>query len=294
MIPAYNRAATIRVAVDSVLQQDFVDFEVLVVDDGSTDGTAESVAAIDDPRVRCLRLPENRGVCAARNEGIRAARSPLVAFLDSDDRFLPHKLGFVVHYFATHHDIDVLIDSFEVEYPESSGTAPAPRRNPDLADSAAIERAVFQRELWKATGAVSARRDALIAAGMFDETLRRRVDMDLVLRLTRTARCASTSAVLWRKHWTADSISAADDTYIPALQNICRRHPEYLLHEEWRRGLARDVARHLLRQAGGGHFAQVTRDAQRLIAYPGSTTSLQLFATGAYEIVRRWLTKERG
>lgn len=294
MIPAYNRAGTIRVAVDSVLQQDFVDFEVLVVDDGSTDGTAESVAAIDDPRVRCLRLPENRGVCAARNEGIRAARSPLVAFLDSDDRFLPHKLGFVVRYFTEHCDIDVLIDSFEVEYPESSGIAPAPRRNPDLVDSPAIEHAVFQRQLWKATGAVTARREALIAAGMFDETLRRRVDMDMVLRLTRTARCASTSAVLWRKRWTADSISAADDTYIPALQNICRRHPEYLMREEWRRGLARDVARHFLRQAGGGHFAQVGRDAQRLSAYPGSTTSLQLFAVGVYEIVHRWLTKERG
>lgn len=294
MIPAYNRATTIRGAVDSVLQQEFTDFEVLVVDDGSTDGTAETIVGIDDPRVRCLRLPTNRGVCAARNEGIREARATLVAFLDSDDHFLPHKVGYVVRFFAEHPDIDVLIDSFEVEYPEASDTPPAPRRNPDLFDSEAIERAVFQRELWKATGAVTARRDALIAAGMFDETLRRRVDMDLVLRLARSARCASTSAVLWRKHWTADSISAADDTYVPALQNICRRHPEYLTREEWRRGLARDVARHILRQAGGGHFDQVRRDAQRLCTYPGGTTSLQLFATGVYEIVRRWLTKERG
>jgi glycosyltransferase involved in cell wall biosynthesis len=270
-----------------VLAQDFADFEIVVVDDGSADATADIVESIADERIRSVRLPANRGNCAARNEGIRAARAPLICFLDSDDRFLPHKLGFVARFFAGHPGIDVLIDSFEVFFPAATGKAPAPRRNPELRDSAAIESAVFSRELWKATPAVSARREALFAAGLFDETLRRRVDMDLVLRLARTARCASTSTVLWCKHWTDDSISAADDTFIPALVDICRRHPQYVTRSEWRVGMARDIARHLLRQAAGGHAAQLGRDVGRLRRHFGAGTALRLFVEGVGEIIRR-------
>lgn len=276
-----------------MLAQHFADFEVVVVDDGSADDTAAVVAAVADPRVRCVCLPENRGVCAARNEGVRAAQAPLVSFLDSDDAFLPHKLGFVVRFFAEHPDIDVLLDSFAVEFPASTGKAPRLHRNPELRDSAAVERAVFRRDLWKATGAVSARREALFAAGLFDETLRRRVDMDLVLRLTRAARCASTGEVLWRKHWTADSISAADDTYVPALLAIVQRHPDYLDRHEWRAGMARDVARHLLQQFVRGHFAQVGRDLRRLGAAFGAGATLSLFAAGVGEMIRRALRPGR-
>ena len=92
VVPAYNRAARIMPALQSVLEQDFDDFELVVVDDGSCDGTVGVVEAISDPRVRCLRQEVNSGVSAARNRGIHEARAPLIAFLDSDDQFLPHKL----------------------------------------------------------------------------------------------------------------------------------------------------------------------------------------------------------
>ena len=293
VIPAYNRAETVGAAIASVLAQDFADFEVVVVDDGSGDATAAVVAATDDPRVGCLRLPDNRGVCAARNAGIRAASAPLIAFLDSDDYFLPNKLGFVVRFFAEHPDIDVLLDSFEVVYPPSMGKAAAARRNPDLLDSTAVERAVFRRDLWKATPALSARREALFAAGLFDESLRRRVDMDIVLRLVRSARCASTSTVLWCKRWTDDSISAAAHTYIPAVLAICSRHPDYLARREWRAGLARDISRHLLRQAGRGRFGLLARDWRQLRECFGATEALRLCGEGAAEIARRALDRGR-
>jgi len=91
VIPAYNRAHLIRATIDSVLEQTFGDFEVLVVDDGSKDNTGEVVSAITDPRVRYVRQ-ENAGANAARNRGIDEALGPFVAFLDSDDTFLPHHL----------------------------------------------------------------------------------------------------------------------------------------------------------------------------------------------------------
>ncbi|HVF37605.1 MAG TPA: glycosyltransferase family 2 protein, partial [Sphingomicrobium sp.] len=93
VMPVYNRADSVGRAVASVLAQDFPDFELIVVDDGSTDGTAEAVSAEIDPRLRLIRLPGNAGGNAARNRGIEAARAPLIAFLDSDDAYLPHKLA---------------------------------------------------------------------------------------------------------------------------------------------------------------------------------------------------------
>ncbi len=91
VIPSYNRANVIAKTIESCLEQSFGDFELLIIDDGSTDSTQAVVEAIDDPRIRYLwRI--NGGPAAARNSGIAAARGRYIAFLDSDDRFLPEKL----------------------------------------------------------------------------------------------------------------------------------------------------------------------------------------------------------
>src|SRR5688572_23500515 len=92
VIPAYNRAARIADSIKSVLAQTFQDFEIIVVDDGSTDGTAEAASTFGDPRIRVVRHSLNRGGSAARNSGIQSAAAPYVAFLDSDDEWYPIKL----------------------------------------------------------------------------------------------------------------------------------------------------------------------------------------------------------
>ncbi|WP_242197264.1 glycosyltransferase family 2 protein [Sphingomonas hankookensis] len=102
VIPNYNRARTIVAAVESVLEQHFTDFEVIVVDDGSTDDSVAQLAAVTDPRLRVLARA-NGGASSARNFGIRSARGRYVAFLDSDDRFLPHHLS----------TMDALLDATE-------------------------------------------------------------------------------------------------------------------------------------------------------------------------------------
>lgn len=88
VVPTYQRVDTVERAVRSVLAQQGPPFEVVVVDDGSTDGTAERLAAVDDPRLRVLRQP-NAGRGAARNAGARIAAAPILTFLDSDDEALP-------------------------------------------------------------------------------------------------------------------------------------------------------------------------------------------------------------
>jgi len=91
IIPTYNRKAMLRDAVASVLAQSYRDFELIVVDDGSTDGTADDLRAHRGARVRVIVQPHG-GVAAARNSGVRRSRGEYIAFLDSDDLWLPPKL----------------------------------------------------------------------------------------------------------------------------------------------------------------------------------------------------------
>jgi glycosyltransferase involved in cell wall biosynthesis len=91
IIPTYNRLPMVKEAVESVLIQDVEDLEVIVVDDGSTDGTSEEISQFGG-RVKLLRNDENRGVSAARNKGILHSRGKYVAFLDSDDLWVKGKL----------------------------------------------------------------------------------------------------------------------------------------------------------------------------------------------------------
>ena len=92
IIPTYNRASAVTRAIDSVLQQTFSDFELIIIDDGSTDDTKEKITAIADPRLRYI-YQKNQERSAARNHGIRLAKGEYITFLDSDDEALPNWLA---------------------------------------------------------------------------------------------------------------------------------------------------------------------------------------------------------
>jgi glycosyltransferase involved in cell wall biosynthesis len=93
VIASYNHEKYVRASIESVLSQSFQDFEILVTDDGSTDGTVAEVGAIADSRVSLVVLPRNGGACAALNASIRRATGEYVAILNSDDLFMPGKLA---------------------------------------------------------------------------------------------------------------------------------------------------------------------------------------------------------
>ena len=263
ILPVHNRADVLPRAIRSVIDQELSDFELIVIDDGSTDDSAKVAESFEDDRIRLIRLDRNRGGNAARNEGIRAAKSPLIAFLDSDDRYLPNKLACVAAEFNRRPKLDLLVDSFVKVQPPGSRKAEVVRRNPLIDDREQFRTALFTRQLWKATPSITVRRDIALEAGLFDETLRRLQDFDFLIRVSEFANCASTDQVLWVKYWDAGAISA-QDTMIAANVELVRRHPEYLRTPAYRPGLAYALRLSGWRKLKRGDVAGIARDVRKL------------------------------
>ncbi len=263
ILPVHNRADVLPRAIGSLLEQELRDWELIVVDDGSTDGSVEVAKSFDDPRITLLGLDQNRGGNVARNAGIRAAKAPLIAFLDSDDRYLPDKLARVSAEFDRSPELDLLVDSFIKVQPPGSRKAEVVRRNPVINDRETFRTALFTRQLWKATPAITVRREVALKAGLFDETLRRLQDFDFLIRVSEFANCASTEHVLWVKYWDANAISAQDNM-IAANVELVRRHPEYLATAAYRPGLAYALRLSAWRKAKRGDVGGIARDIRTL------------------------------
>jgi len=177
ILPTYNRAWCLAEAVESVLAQRFGDFELIVVDDGSTDDTP-AVLSRYEGRVRTIRQ-ENRGVSAARNRGIAASRSPLVAFLDSDDLWLPGKLARQVAFFDEHPEA-AICQTGEIWVRNGRRVNPGLRHRKPSGW-------IFEPSLelcLVSPSAVMARRGLFAEVGLFDETLPACEDYDLWLRVS--------------------------------------------------------------------------------------------------------------
>jgi glycosyltransferase involved in cell wall biosynthesis len=207
VIPTYNTLPYLKQTLESVLAQTHAPLEVLVVDDGSTDGTPDVAQAFGEP-VRVIRQ-QNRGVCRARNRGFQASRGEFVCFLDHDDYWYPWKLALQLQALQSHPEVAVVFTDFKPWLPQNgafadprelgSAQAPALDIDPDLSGW------IYHRLLltcWALTSTTLIRRSAFEQVGGFDEALPYAEDWDLWLRLCRQhqflrLRAAST---LYRQH----------------------------------------------------------------------------------------------
>jgi len=115
-MPVYDREHLVGRAIRSILDQDFSDFELVIVDDGSTDGTLDAIGRFDDPRISVASLPTNCGIAMARNLGLNLARGEFVATMDSDNVALSSRLGRQVEFLIAHPEIDILgSNAFRIE-----------------------------------------------------------------------------------------------------------------------------------------------------------------------------------
>ncbi len=176
IIPTYNRGWIIEEAIESVLSQIFTDFELIVVDDGSTDNTPDILKSY--PEIKVIRQ-KNRGVSAARNTGVKASKGKFVAFLDSDDLWLPEKLQKQASFFEEN-------PSAKICQTEEIWVRNGVRVNPKkkhLKPSGMIFEKCLELCL-VSPSAVMISREVFDEADGFDETLPACEDYDLWLRLT--------------------------------------------------------------------------------------------------------------
>jgi glycosyltransferase involved in cell wall biosynthesis len=185
VLPAFNVEAYIEEAVASVFAQTFRAFELIVIDDGSKDRTAEVLDGLavtgsaQGIKIRVIHT-SNRGVAAARNIGIEEATAPLIAFLDGDDRWADTLLERAAALLADNHDVDLVFPNYrhiDAHGRDTGGRGKAKRRRFDFHD-------IFLRNPIHSTTGVIARRYAIERAGNFDEQLTANVDFDLWLRIS--------------------------------------------------------------------------------------------------------------
>lgn len=184
VLPTYNRAGLLGRAIRSVLAQSYTDFELLVVDDGSTDETSNVVASFRDQRIRYISLAHNTGAGAARNAGIRMARGKFLAFQDSDDEWLPSKLAKQMSAFERG-SVRLGIVYSDMQRIRGDGTATY-FAAPTVTSDRLINPAVWFYQVGNlGVQSTVIKREYLDAAGHFNENLPAFEDLEMFIRLSR-------------------------------------------------------------------------------------------------------------
>ncbi len=216
VIPSYNRADRLPACLESVLGQTYRNIEVLVVDDGSEDGTPALFEELRDPRLRYLRYTPNRGACYARNYGAERARGAYLAFQDSDDTWRPEKLEKQLDFLKETGADLVFCGMRRIPEQGEPFYYPVHGFHPDsaLADFLAENRASTQTMLMKRL---------VWEALRFDESFRRYQDWDFGIRAAANFRLAYLPQALADSAVGGDSISAAVKSY-PALVHLYEKH----------------------------------------------------------------------
>jgi len=230
---AYDSAATIAESIESVRGQTRSDWELIVIDDGSRDSTAEVGEGFGDPRIRVVRETENRGPSAARNQGISLAQAPLVCTLDSDDLMLPQYLETMASTLDNAPEASVaftdawVLDDVSGRVRKSSAMDSAKPPEPVPTDTRTFLVELLRRNF--IFNSVAARRESLLAVGGYDERLWIDEDWELWLRLAaagfRFVRVPGLLTV-YRKH--GDSLTSDSRRLIAAEREVYR-----IVAKEW-------------------------------------------------------------
>ncbi len=179
IVPTYNRANLLPRAIKSVLNQTFTNFELIIVDDGSTDNTLEIVRHFNNRRIRCISHDHTKGGSAARNTGINASRSEYVAFLDSDDEWLPAKLNKQLNLYETSSEKVGLVYTWLVHVFDDGRISHSTSRY-----KGRIYKELLLKNVVGSASSAIIRRKVLSYVKGFDESLPARQDMDLWLRIS--------------------------------------------------------------------------------------------------------------
>lgn len=223
IVPTYNRAHLLGRTVKSILEQTYTDFELIIIDDCSTDDTAHIIAGFNDQRIKYIYLSKHKGASFARNEGLKVAFGEFIAFADSDDVWHKEKLEKQLNVLLNASaDMGVVYSAFwEVE---SFKKTFFPKRLVGAKRSGDIHKNLLFGNFVTIHSLV--RMNCLKEVGMFDERLPRLQDWDLWLRLSKKYKFFYINEPLITKYKTADAISEKSSYFAAGLEIIIKKSLE--------------------------------------------------------------------
>lgn len=224
VLPTYNRAYILDRAVKSVLMQTYPYFELIIVDDGSTDQTQELVAGYQDERIIYLKMQENRGQARARNCGIGHARYDYIAFQDSDDIWNPEKLS---------KQVDAMLSAppevgfvyHKIRYNMGKGySAVLPLENIGLERKSGDIYAQLLYDNLVPCPSVLAQKECILKSGGFDETLKALEDYDLALKMAKNNHAFFIDEVLLEATYSTSGVSGNSSNFLIASCCLLQRY----------------------------------------------------------------------
>jgi glycosyltransferase involved in cell wall biosynthesis len=220
VITTFNRATIVGRAIRSVLAQTFQDWELIVVDDCSTDETEQAVRSFSDGRITYLRHDRNRRQAAARNTGIRRARGEFVAFLDDDDEWMPEKLQKELEVFRNSDPEVGLVYSGRMMLDQQGRVVKI--RIP--AECGWVHEALLEWDLIGSPSRVMVKKQVLDHLGGFDETFLNCEDYELWLRVTKVSKIACVPHCLVKQHWISEWKNASLRNIGAARERILQKY----------------------------------------------------------------------
>lgn len=183
VIPTYNRADLVREAIQSVLDQTYQNFEIIVVDDGSTDGTEQVLAPYKDKIIYIYQ--ENQGGAAARNTGINRAKGKYIAFLDSDDLWFPQKLEKQVEILDKNQDISVVYSNI-IKIDENNKIIGRGSKGNRFPSGYIFHEVLLRKTACAFLQTMLVRKKCFEQIGYLDEELKKSHDRDMIIRLAKS------------------------------------------------------------------------------------------------------------
>ena len=231
VIPNFNRAAVVLRAVESVLAQTLGDFELLIVDDASTDDSLQVLGTLTDPRIRVIAHESNRGAGAARNTGISEARAAWVAFQDSDDYWLPEKLERQMDLLNRPGSNLVAAYCGMLIEPMSGGGSRKTRYLPDHRISPREGQILesLLRDSFISTQTLIVQRDVLVQIGGFDPDIPALIDWECMLRVAQKGPIGLVDEPLVHQRFSENSITRSAEKRLQARVFLVKKHESLLL-----------------------------------------------------------------
>jgi glycosyltransferase involved in cell wall biosynthesis len=243
IIPTYNRTKLLGRDIQSVLAQTYQDFELIIVDDGSTDDTEGLVKNFNSQKIKYSRHRKNKGISASRNTGIRSSRGNYIALQDSDDEWMPDKLEKQLRAFDTAPpEVGVVYTGFYIIANNQKRYQPSASITPKDGD---IFSSIIKGEYLVSPQTIMVKRECFEKYGLFDESFPAMEDWEMSLRLAKHCHFKYIDEPLVQYHIQPDSMSLNKGAIIKSYQLILEKYSEDFKQDR------RLLAKHYLRL---GHF----------------------------------------